>query len=94
MISLRFLPRENWEPRLRYYRCKPIDGVTPLNTAEWWVTEWGFTFTVPVEANDCCHQDALQRLVADIVRSAPLDTRFPGPDYVEPLVEEDATAEG
>ena len=89
MIAPRFLPRENWEPRLRYYRCRPLEGNTSLNTAEWWTSEWGFTFTVPVEENSCCHQDALQRLIADIVRSAPLETVFPGPDYVEPEPEVD-----
>jgi hypothetical protein len=89
MIAPRFLPRENWEPRLRYYRCRPFEGNTPLNTAEWWVSEWGFIFTVPVEANGCCHQDALQKLTADIVGNAPLDIVFPGPDYVEPEPEKD-----
>ena len=90
MISLRFLPRANWEPRLQYYRCRKMEGGVSLNTAEWWVSEWGFAFTVPVEENDCCHQAALQRLIADIVRTAPLKTTFPGPDYVEPPQEDDA----
>jgi hypothetical protein len=83
MIALRFLPRENWEPRLRYYRCKPLEGKTKLNTAEWWISEWGFVFTIPVEVNGCCHQDALQRLIADIVGSAPIDTTFPPPGFEE-----------
>jgi len=47
------------------------------NTAEWWAAEWGFVFIVPVETNGACHEDALQRLIADIVRSAPPDIRFP-----------------
>ena len=89
MIALRFLPRENWEPRLRYYRCKSVEGNTALNTAEWWVSEWGFLFTVPVEENGTCHQDAFQRLTADIVRSAPIDTIFPGAGYVEPPAGDD-----
>jgi hypothetical protein len=67
-----------------------MEGMTRLNTAEWWVSEWGFTFIIPVEANECCHQDALQRLIADIVRSAPIDTVFPGPGYVEPAQEDDS----
>ena len=87
---MRFLPRENWEPRLRYYRCRPLEGPTKLNTAEWWKSEWDFVFTVPVEENGCCHQDALQRVIADIVRTAPMDTAFPGPEYVEPPKEDDA----
>lgn len=94
MIALRFLPRENWEPRLRYYRASPMEGATRLNTAEWWKTEWGFVFTVPVEENECCHQDALQRLIADIVRSAPIDTKFPGEYYVEPPADDDAHEAG
>ena len=60
-----------------------------MNTAEWWISEWGFTFTVPVEVNDCCHETAIQRLVADIVRSAPLEMEFPGPNHVEPAAEDD-----
>jgi hypothetical protein len=67
-----------------------MDGGTDLNTAEWWVSEWGFIFTVPIEVNGCCHQEALQRLVADIVRSAPIDTTFPEPGYIEPPQEDDA----
>lgn len=89
MISLRFLPRAHWEPRLRYYRSKPLDGLGPLNTAEWWTTEWGFLFTVPVEEAGCCHEEAFRRLVSDIIRTAPNGTTFPGPNYQEPDPEPD-----
>jgi len=83
MIALRFLPRENWEPRLRYYRCKPLEGKTALNSAEWWRSEWNFIFTVPVEDNGCCHEDAFRRVCGAIIASAPSDIQFPGPDYHE-----------
>jgi hypothetical protein len=55
MIALRFLPREEWEAQLSYYKCRPMRGTMPLNTAEWWVSSWGFFFTVPVEEDGSCH---------------------------------------
>jgi hypothetical protein len=38
--------------------------------------EWNFPFTVPVEEDGWCHQDAQQRLVAAIVASPPFDVKF------------------
>jgi len=49
MIAVRFLYREDWEARLRYYGCTPLQGKGPLNTAEWWQMPWGSPFTVPIE---------------------------------------------
>lgn len=77
MIALRFLSREEWEDQLRYYRCRPMVGTMPLNTAEWWVSEWKFIFTVPVEDDGTCHQTAFQKLISDIMASAPRGTTFP-----------------
>jgi hypothetical protein len=77
MIALRFLPREEWEERLSYYKCRPMKGTMSLNTAEWWVSKWGFIFTVPVEDDGTCHQTAFQRLVSDIVASCPPGITFP-----------------
>jgi hypothetical protein len=96
MIALRFLPRENWEPQLRYYRCSPLLGLGKLNTAEWWKAEWGHVFTVPIETTGCCHQEAFQRLITSVVSTAPTDMTFPGPGYEEPSpeIEDDKEASG
>jgi hypothetical protein len=76
MIALRFLPRQEWEARLYRYQCVPVTGLGPLNTAEWWRARWNFLFTVPVEDDGSCHEQAFQRVVAKIMESAPPDTRF------------------
>jgi hypothetical protein len=76
MIALRFLPRSEWEKRLRRYRCVPVPGLGRLNTAEWWRATWNFLFTVPIEDDGSCHEQAFQRLVAELMRSAPANIRF------------------
>jgi hypothetical protein len=76
MIALRFLPRSEWEAQLLHYKCFPVEGKGRLNTAEWWRAKWNYLFTVPIEADGSCHQEAFQRLVANIMASAPKDMRF------------------
>lgn len=81
MIAPRWLPREEWEARLRNHSSKPIEGKGPLNTAEWWVTDWGFLFTVPIEgADQRCGEMELGRLIADIEESRPPDHPRPPND--------------
>jgi hypothetical protein len=76
MISVRFLHREEWEPKLRQYGCKPLEG--SLSTAEWWQLPWGgYPITVPVEDDGRCDEEAFRRLILDIVKLAPKGWRFP-----------------
>jgi hypothetical protein len=76
MIALRFLPRSEWERRLRQYHCRPVAGLGRLNTAEWWRARWNFLFTVPIEGDGSCYEDDFQRVIAKLMISAPPDTRF------------------
>jgi hypothetical protein len=76
MIALRFRPREEWEARLRQYQCVPVAGLGRLNTAEWWRARWNFLFTIPVEDDGSCHEQAFQSVVAKVVASAPSNTVF------------------
>ncbi len=72
MIAARLLPREAWEARLRLLGCRPLEGLGPLNTAEFWITDWEFLFTVPVEGpDDRCGEAELGRLVEMINASRP-----------------------
>jgi len=78
LISLRFLPREEWEAELRFYGCRPLAGKGALNTAEFWQTPWHtYPFTVPVEDDGRMLDDDLRELVLRITASAPPDTTFP-----------------
>ena len=80
MISIQRLPRDQWERRLRSYGCYPADGLTVLNTAEWW--RWPFPappFTVPVDADDYCDTFAFMRLLSDMARLAPPNWVFKNP---------------
>lgn len=61
MIRDKFLRRHEWEAKLRRWGCKPLDGLTRLNTAEWWKGPRG-VFTVPVEGHDTCDFWAINRL--------------------------------
>ncbi len=77
MISVRFLQREEWEAKLRgHYKCQPLEGKGPLNTAEWWKTPWDRPFTVPVEADGRCDEWAFQRLISDLMKCAPPGWNF------------------
>ena len=76
MIAYRFLPRGEWEGRLKRYKCRKVTGLGRLNTAEWWRAEWNFLFTVPIEDDGSCHEEQFRRLVLEIVNSAPHDMRF------------------
>ena len=78
MVALRRLPRETWEAKLRSYGCYPAEGLTKLNTAEWW--RWPFPgppFTVPADDEGFCDQRAYDRLIVDMSRIAPTSWRFP-----------------
>ncbi|MBL8550029.1 MAG: hypothetical protein JNJ73_08575 [Hyphomonadaceae bacterium] len=70
-MSVRRFTRSEWEARLERYRCKPLAGKTKLNTAEWWRAEWGFIFTVPIDADGCITDADLQSVISDVVGSAP-----------------------
>lgn len=56
-----FLQRHQWERKLRSWGCEPLQGLGPLNTAEWWKGPRG-VFTVPVEGDGLCDFWAIQRL--------------------------------
>ena len=63
MIANRLLSREEWEAKLRRWRCHPLEGKGSLNTAEWWIGPKGGPFTVPIEGeDDRCEFWALQRI--------------------------------
>ena len=65
MIANRLLSREEWEAKLRRWHCRPLEGMGPLNTADWWVGPKGGPFTVPIEGDDQCEFWALQRICRD-----------------------------
>jgi hypothetical protein len=65
VIATRLLSREEWETTLRRWRCRPLEGKGPLNTAEWWVGPNGHFFTVPIEGDDRCEYWALQQICRD-----------------------------
>jgi hypothetical protein len=44
-----FLPRVQWERRLRNSGAEPASDLTPLGSAEWWRAPGRGAFTVPVE---------------------------------------------
>ena len=72
MISLHRLARDEWERRLRSYGCYPAEGLTGLNTAEWW--RWPFPgppFVVPVDPEGYCDARAYHKLMADMALLAP-----------------------
>lgn len=76
-MSVRMLPRTEWEKRLRGYGCYPQEGLTKLNTAEWWRWPWGGApFTVPCEADGSMDMGAYHRLLADMATLAPRDWDF------------------
>ena len=60
-MLLRFLPRHQWEAKLRRMDCAPLEGLTKLNTAEWWKGPRG-VFTVPVETDGTCDFWAIAKL--------------------------------
>jgi hypothetical protein len=76
MIAPRFLSRAEWESRLRYYKCKKVTGLGRLNTGEWWRARWNFLFTIPIEDDGRCHEGEFQKLIIDLINSAPPGTRF------------------
>jgi hypothetical protein len=70
--------RAEWEAALLDYGCKPLEGKGGLNTAEWWQMPWGgYPFTVPVDEDGRCAKRALNRLIADIIKSVPPGWEFP-----------------
>ena len=70
MIALRNYPRPVWEKTLRNLGCRLLEGKGPLNTAEWWITDWDFLFTVPV-TEGWCDQLSLERLIETIENARP-----------------------
>lgn len=52
-MLLRFLSRAEWEAKLRRMGCRPLEGLGPLNSAEWWKGPRG-VFVVPVEDDGTC----------------------------------------
>lgn len=76
MIAVRSLSRDEWEERLKRYRCEPLAGKGALNSAEWWKAPWGHPFTVPVDYDGTCDEWAIERLILDIVKIAPDDFSF------------------
>ena len=77
MIAIRFLSREEWEPELRRFGCKPLAG-KGLNTAELWQMPWQrYPFTVPIESDGRLLQFELDELILMIVECAPDGIDFP-----------------
>lgn len=58
----RFLPRPQWEEKLKNLGAGPLAGKTKLNTAEWWHAPGGIPFTVPIEPDGSCDFWAFQRV--------------------------------
>jgi hypothetical protein len=76
MIAVRRLSRDEWKERLERYKFRPLDGKGLLNTAEWWQAPWGYPFTVPVEDDDTCDIWALEKLILDVLTTAPKGFSF------------------
>lgn len=60
-MLVRYLPHWQWEAKLHRMNCQTLEGLTKLNTAEWWKGPRG-VFTVPVEEDGSCEFWAIQRL--------------------------------
>jgi hypothetical protein len=77
LISVSLIPLAEVEKKLRSYGCEPLEGKTPLNTANWWKWPWGGPpFTLPNE-DGMVDNLAVQQLIADMARLAPPDWEFP-----------------
>lgn len=61
-MIVRFLPRPQWEDKLKSLGATPLQGLGKLNTSEWWKVAGGFPFTVPVEPDGTCDYWALQKI--------------------------------
>lgn len=80
MIAVRLLPRDDWDRRLRSYGCCPLEGLTQLNTAEWWRWPWGGApFTVPCEVDGSMDEWTFQGIMKDMGELAPPDWEFSDP---------------
>ena len=80
-MAFKRISRGEWERELCRYGCRPLEGTTKLNTAEWWRWPWGaYPFTVPVDEDGYCDYWAYQRILADMAGSAPEDWEFPNGD--------------
>lgn len=62
MLRGRFLDRPEWERMLRGLGAAPAQGLTALNTAEWWRRPGHPPFTVPVESDGRCDFWAFRRI--------------------------------
>ena len=80
MIAVRLLQRQEWERRLRSYGCFPAEGLTLLNSAEWWRWPWGGPpFTVPCEADGSMSDRDFQGIMYDMGELAPPNWEFSDP---------------
>ena len=70
-MLLRFVPRSQWEKKLLDLGARPLPGIGPLNTAEWWRVPGRTPFTVPVEADGACEFWALQKIIQQQGGSTP-----------------------
>ena len=72
MLAALLLPSETPVARLRSFECRTLEGLGPLNTAEFWITDWVFLFTVPVEGpDDRCGEADLSRVIEMINAARP-----------------------
>lgn len=69
-MIVKFLSRTQWEAKLRRWGCRPLEGKTPLNTAEWWLGPKGdYPFTVPTQNDGTCDFWAIWKLCENFGRS-------------------------
>jgi hypothetical protein len=76
MIAPRLLSRMDWEKRLHSLGCKPSQQLAGgvLKTGEFWETEHGRIFIVPIDNGEgMLRVDDFQEVLAQVVRLKPLD---------------------
>jgi hypothetical protein len=69
----RLFDRSDWEPILRDFGAKPLEGKGSLNTAEWRRAPWGEPFVVPVDEDGRSLEEDIFWLVARVLRTTPCD---------------------
>jgi hypothetical protein len=68
LIAVRRVSREEWEAELRHYGCSPAQGLTKLNSAEWWRYPWGgYPFTVPAAEDGYVLKQDLDDIIGDLL---------------------------
>lgn len=74
MIAPRLLKRSEWEKRLLSLGCKSSKLAGVLRSAEWWETEHGRLFTVPMDNGEgMLREDDFREIIAQVARLKPLD---------------------